>query len=111
MQLESLGISDATLFPEIEKVAGHIKASYYEPDPSVLNGLGDIESKIINRLAINPNVGSGDLALMYGLSIQTVSRALSNLLTLGLIERKGTGRGVSWRVVESVRQQLVDQGQ
>ncbi len=106
LQLESLGVSDATLFPEIEKVAGHIKATYHEPDPSVLNGLGEIERKIINRLAINPNVGSGDLALMFGMQIQSVSRSLSNLQNLGLIERMGTGRSVSWRVVESVRTQL-----
>jgi len=107
MQLENLGISDATLFPEIEKVATHIKASYQEPDTSLLNDVGQIEKTVIRSLANRPNAGSGDLALMLGLSVQSVSRALSNLMTHGLIERMGTGRGVSWRVVESVRQQLV----
>jgi len=106
MQLENLGISDATLFPEIEKVATHIKASYQEPDPSLLNDLGQIEKNVIRSLANRPTAGNGDLALMLGLSVQSVSRALSNLMAHGLIERMGTGRGVSWRVVESVRQQL-----
>jgi DNA-binding MarR family transcriptional regulator len=108
MQLESLGISDATLFPEIEKVAGHIKTMYEEPDLSVLNGLSEQQQKIIRRLVQVPNVGIGDLALMLGSPVSSVIPTIHKLLQMKLIVRLGSGRSTSWRVTDAVRELFAD---
>jgi DNA-binding MarR family transcriptional regulator len=108
MRLESLGISDATLFPEIEKVAGHIKAMYEEPDLSVLSGLSEQQQQIIRRLAQVPDVGIGDLALMLGLPVSSVIPTIHKLLQMKLIVRLGSGRSSSWRATDSVRELLAD---
>jgi DNA-binding MarR family transcriptional regulator len=108
MQLESLGISDATLFPEIEKVAGHIKAMYEEPDLSVLSGLSEQQQQIIRRLAQVPDVGIGDLALMLGMPVSSVVPTIHKLLQMKLIVRLGSGRSSSWRATDAVRKLLAD---
>lgn len=106
IQLENLGISDATLFPEIEKVAGHIKATYQEPDLSGLANLTDLQLKIVQHLAQVSDLGSGALARELGVATLSVSQSIQKLLQTKIVERLGNGRSVSWRVVDVVRDQV-----
>ena len=109
MQLKSLGISDATLFPEIEKVAGHIKAMYEEPYLSAIDALSEQQKRVIRRIAQVPNFGISDLALMLEVPKISVIRIINKLLQMKLIEILKMEPSVSWRATDAVRELFVDE--
>lgn len=106
VQLEALGISRATLFPEIEQVATHIKTIYETPDLSVLSKLTEQQTKVIHALASGVAKNVREVATQLGVKAASVSQSISNLYGKKLIERAGSGRGVRWQAIDAVKDKL-----
>jgi DNA-binding transcriptional ArsR family regulator len=106
VQLEALGISRATLFPEIEQVATHIKAIYETPDLSLLSKLTEQQTKVIHALASGVAKNLREVATQLGVTPASVSQSIGNLYGKKLIERVGSGRGVRWQAIDAVKANL-----
>ena len=101
-QLESLGISKATMFPEIEQVASHIKEQYQVPVLQ-LNMLGNLESRTLDFLSHGGAKSIQELAMQFDVSKKTASFLVGKLNNLGLIERFGSGRNVRWQAKDVIK--------
>jgi hypothetical protein len=106
LQLEKLGISRATLFPEIEQVATHIKALYETPDLSGLDKLTEHQTKVVRALASGDTKTTTELANQLGVTAASVSQTLSSLYAKKLIARVGSGRRVCWQAIGAVKDRL-----
>jgi hypothetical protein len=102
-QLRTLGISRATLFPEIEQVATHVKQAYWTPRID-LSTLTPIQSQVFGVL----RNGNGlpytvlDIVSILTSSSRIVSKTLSELQGKGAIELAGAGRERRWKLVENL---------
>lgn len=102
-QLESLGISKATMFPEIEQVATHIKESYRTPE--LRRGeLNEIQLAVLNLMRNNISPGTSEMAALLNISPLTARNAIGKLLNKGLVERLGSGRNVHWQAKQSIKE-------
>ena len=101
-QLEALGISKATLFPEIEQVATHIRENYRVPELS-LKRLSSLERQVIDVLSKGSPRSSHDIAGELNVNPMSASRAISRLYEMGAIERRGSGRSLRWQARLNIR--------
>jgi DNA-binding transcriptional ArsR family regulator len=101
-KLETLGISKATMFPEIEQVATHIKRHYEVPklDLSKMKG---IQVRIFDVLIRNGALCIRDLAESLGIAPNSARHWISKLYEDGLIESVGSGRNLKWQVKDAVK--------
>jgi DNA-binding transcriptional ArsR family regulator len=97
-QLETLGLSKATLFPEIDAVAFHVKGLYASSVAASV-ALGPNQQSVRDALAARPSASSSEIASATGLSMNAVVRALATLRDLGLVEGVGFRRLARWRLV------------
>lgn len=109
MQLEALGISKATLFPEIEQVATHLKAAYESLELSVLDKLTEQRKKALNALARADLMSVHELAKELGITPASASQTISSLYLKKLIVRIGSGRSVRWKVVSAVKEKFTNE--
>ena len=105
IQLESLGISKATMFPEIEQVATHIKDNYKSPE--LRQGeLSSAQLAVLNQMRNQAAQTLNEMAVHLNLSPLTVRHMVSRLLEKGLVERIGSGRNVHWQAKQSIKEIL-----
>ena len=78
-KLETLGISKATLFPEIEQVAMHIKAIYETPNLRELDKLTEQQAKVIHTLASGAATSVREVATQLGVTPASASQTISSL--------------------------------
>ncbi len=95
-QLEALGISRATMFPEIEQVATHIKDSYFVPRVDLAK-LSSGQEKVFALLRGGIAKSVPEVAKEIGITAGATSHAISKLLEMGIVERIGSGRNVRWQ--------------
>lgn len=100
-ELLKIGISRATLFPEIEHVAEHIKSSHWVVLRKTVDvaKLGPVQASAFEALR---DVGKGsvqDVANLASISEMSASRALQNLKRKGVVEQTGRGRSTVWKLV------------
>ena len=111
-QLETLGVSQATMFPEIEQVASHIKEKYKNPELERLRTLSDTQFDVMKRLAMGRPFSVNEIATQMELAASLVSREIGRLNEYGFLYKIGYGRSVRWEAIDAVRhwfqrQQLV----
>ena len=104
-QLRTLGISRATMFPEIEHVAKQVKHEYLTRSIS-LSDLKPVQRRIVEILQNSVPLTVLDLVSRLNLSSRVVTQALSDIRRLGGIESIGSGRHLQWRLTE--RDEIVD---
>ena len=102
-QLESLGISKATIFPEIEQVATHIKENYKFPELR-LNELNAQQMKALDVLRKGVAKSRSDIAVQLDVSAVIASNLISKLNNKGLVERLGSGRNVRWKAKSTIKE-------
>ena len=95
-RLEALGISRATMFPEIEQVANHIKDSYFVPRVDLAK-LSSGQDKVFALLRGGIAKSVPEVAKEIGLTAGATSHAISKLLEMGIVDRIGSGRNVRWQ--------------
>lgn len=95
-QLEALGISRATMFPEIEQVATHIKDSYFVPRVDLAK-LSSGQDKVFALLRGGIAKSVPEVAKEIGITAGATSQAISKLFEMGIVERIGSGRNVRWQ--------------
>ena len=101
-QLRTLGISRATMFPEIEHVATQIKQSHFVP--SIYESkLSPAQMGMFHALrGATTTVSVHELAAAVGVPASTASRVLSELRNMGAVEPAGSGRDRRWKVAEKL---------
>jgi len=100
-QLRTLGISRATMFPEIEQVATHVKQAYWIPRIDI-SKLTPIQAKVFGVLRNNLAHTVLDVVSILTISTRIVSKTLSELQGKGGVELVGGGRDRRWKLVENV---------
>jgi hypothetical protein len=104
-QLRTLGISRATMFPEIEQVAEHVRQAHWIPRIDLAR-LTPTQAKVFGVLRNGPARTLLDVVSILTLGSRLVSRTLSELQGKGAIELLGSGRDRRWKLVENV--EIVD---
>lgn len=103
-QLESLGISKATIFPEIEQVATHIKGKY-ERHELHLSELSEMELNVFNYLKNSTTEQNyKDIAKELKIAFLTASRSIRSLENKGLIESFGSRISPRWHVKQAINE-------
>ncbi len=105
-QLETLGISRATMFPEIEQVASHIKGGYQAPSLRKLSKLSEVQNRVISKLAEGGQLTVSEIARQLQTPEPSVRAAISRLNEYGFLQKIGSGRGVRYLAIEAVREQI-----
>lgn len=110
--MEALGVSQATMFPEIEQVASHIREKFKTPEMGRLRTLSDRQFDVMKNLAMGRPFSVNEIASQMGLAASLVSREIRRLNEYGFLYKIGYGRTVRWEAIEAVRdwfqrQQLV----
>lgn len=100
-QLRTLGISRATMFPEIEQVAEYVKQSYWQSSINI-SKLTPIQTKVFDVLRTGLTYNVLDLVSSLTVSSRIVSRTLSELQGMGAVEILSSGRDRRWRLVEKL---------
>lgn len=108
-QLETLGISMATLFPEIEQVGSHIQAAYRTPDTDQVKSLPSLQRQALDYLARSGSMSIRELAKEFSSSNSAVSHAVSRLNELGLLAKVGSGRSVRWLVDDDFKKRVAEE--
>lgn len=103
--LHKLGISQATMFPEIEDVAAHIKQSHAVPNID-LSKLSPMQASVFGALRNGSILSVHELASVVGIKRATASRAISELQRKGAVELVGSGRARRWKLVDEL--EIVD---
>lgn len=98
-QLETLGLSKATLFPEIDAVAAHVKGLYLTPTVE-LDRLESKQRQVFDVLRANGAQSTHELSARLGLLAKSVSRVVAELSEKGFVESVGSGRDHRWRLAE-----------
>lgn len=93
-QLESLGLSQATLFPELEKVATYLTKKYEEPDRKTLKLQ---QRKIFDLLMNRGPMAKPAIAEALGFTSRSTSSFVASLHENKFIEKLGGGRAVLWK--------------
>lgn len=109
-QLRKLGISRATMYPEIEQVAKYVKDSHWIPTID-LSKLTPIQASVFGALRDGPARTVLDVVSIVALSMPTissrkVSKTISELQRKGAVELVGHGRERRWKLVDNV--EIVD---
>lgn len=100
--LETLGVSKATMFPEIEHVAKHIKDAYYIPTIREAD-LTDVQKRVVSVLRKNGTGSSRDVAAILGITASSTGHLISRLLEMGVVESVGSGREQRWQLRKLIR--------
>ncbi len=100
-QLRTLGITRATMYPEIEHVAAHIKQSYFVPSIDVRE-LSSLQATVFGVLRNRGEQSIQDLATAANLKPSGVSRAIAELQRKGAVGLAGSGRERRWKLVEKL---------
>lgn len=100
-QLRTLGISRATMYPEIEQVAKYVKDAHWMPSID-LSKLTPIQASVFGVLRDGPARTVLDVTSILAtstptISSRTVSRAISELQGKGAVELVGSGRERRWQ--------------
>lgn len=100
-QLALLGVSQSTLFPEIDQVAEQIRLDYLVRGNQNAANLTDREQSVLDVLHKYGHLSSSALAARLGVSTRTISMALKTLQDKGLVEfsgsvRNGTYKPIHW---------------
>lgn len=96
-QLEKIGISEATLYPEIERVAIHIKSSF-KSATSKLEKLSKLQREIFDSIQENGSMSSFEISVSKNISVMSARHAITALEKLGVLERTGTKQAMRWQV-------------
>lgn len=97
-QLRTLGVTRATMYPEIEHVAMHIKQSYSIPSINLAK-LSPTQRTIFEVLRDGNERSVQAVALTADVRPATVSRAMSELQSKGAVALVGSGRERRWKLV------------
>ncbi len=100
-QLRTLGISRATMFPEIEQVAMHVKQAHRTPRIDI-SKLTPIQAKVFGVLRNSLAYTMLDVVSILTMSTRLVSKALSELQGKGAVELVSGGRDRRWKLAENV---------
>lgn len=105
-QLRTLGISRATMYPEIEQVAKYVKEAYWKPSID-LSTLTPMQASVFGVLRDGPARNVFDVVSIVALTIPTVSsrivsRTFSELQNKGAVEPVGSGGQRRWKLVDNV---------
>jgi len=100
-QLRTLGISRATMYPEIEHVARHIRQSYQSAKVSI-ERLTDTQRKVFQQLRQGEPISTRDVAEGLSLAPSVVARALSELQRQGVAVFVGGGRSRRWVLADGI---------
>lgn len=100
-QLRLLGISQATLFPEIEHVAKHIQ-EIYESSSINLRELSETQQKIFKVLQQGDSHTVSSIASACDLKAPIVGRAMSQLQRRKVVEMIGGGRNRRWELSDGL---------
>jgi len=100
--LNKLGISRATLFPEIEDVAAHIK-KFYEVPSIYLSELTPTQVSVFGVLRDGSTRSVHELASVIGIKAASASRAISELQRKSAIELVGGVRERRWKLAEELK--------
>lgn len=100
-QLRTLGISRATMYPEIEQVAKYVKDAHWMPSIDI-SKLTPIQGSVFGVLRDGPARTVLDVVSIVALSMPTissriVSRTISELQGKGAVELVGSGRERRWQ--------------
>ena len=100
-QLRTLGITRATMYPEIEHVATHIKQSYSVPsiDHAKLN---PSQKRVFDALCDGSELSTQDIATALDMKPDAVRRVVSELQRKGAVGLVGSGRDRRWKLVEGL---------
>jgi FRG domain len=98
-QLHTLGITRATMYPEIEHVATHIKHSYFVPSIDIAK-LSPTQKSVFRVLSRGIANSVHDLATTTGVSPAAANRAISELQRKGAVGLVGSGRERRWKLLE-----------
>jgi predicted transcriptional regulator len=100
--LESLGINKATLFPEIDQVAGHIK-ELFETTTITNSALTPNQERITQLIAKGPSLSIREIAEHLAISPASVSRSIAELREKKIIQSDGSGRDKKFRGSDRLR--------
>jgi len=104
-ELHTVGVNRATLFPEIEHVAKHIKQSYLALS-SASSTLTPVQPSLFDLLRDGNERSIHELARDAGIKVATASRAISELQRKGAVELVSSGRDRRWKLAEKL--EIVD---
>jgi hypothetical protein len=96
-QLKTLGISRATLFPEIDEVASYIRDVSFIPtvDPGRLSPK---QREVFDALRQSVALSVADICARTSLNPSGASRVIAELINQRFVETVGSGRDRRWRV-------------
>jgi hypothetical protein len=100
-QLETLGISKATMFPEIDQVATYIRDVHYIPTLDISRLSAD-QRKVFVVLRQEANLSATEVSAKTGLAPLAASRVITELSDQRFVETVGSGRDRSWRVASKL---------
>ncbi len=100
--LENLGINKATLFPEIDQVAGHIK-EYFETTTITDSDLTPNQKRITELIAEGRSLSIRDIAQHLGMTPAAVSRSIAELRDKKIIQTEGSGRDKKFKSSDRLR--------
>lgn len=104
-QLRLLGITRATMYPEIEHVAMHIKQSYSVPSVDLAR-LSPAQAVVFKVLRDGSKHSIQELASAADVKPSAASRAISELQKCGAVGLVDSGRERRWTLVEKL--EIVD---
>ena len=104
--LRSLGISRATMYPDIEQVAKYVKDVHWKPSID-LSELTPIQAGVFDVLRGGPARTVLDLVSILFSSLpkttsRTVSKTISQLQSKGVVELVGGGRDRRWKLATEI---------
>ena len=89
-QLALLGVSQSTLFPEIDRVAEQIRNDYLDRGNDKNSELTGREQSVLEVLRAHRSLSTSDIAAKLGLSTNTINTVLKTLREKGLVDLAGT---------------------
>lgn len=101
-QLEKIGISKATLFPEIDQVAGHIK-EFFATTSIKEASLTSNQKMIADFLISGSSLTIREIAQQLGLTPSAVSRSIAELREKKIIQTEGSGRDKKFKGSDRLR--------
>ena len=102
IELANLGITKATLFPEIERVATHIK-DYYSIPTVDLKKLTDPQKKVISVLRGNAEFNTVlEVARSAAMDAGSVSKIITKFNNSGFVESHAKGARFGWRMKDPI---------
>jgi len=104
-QLALLGVSQSTLFPEIDQVAEQIKGDYLSRRGENSPTLTGRERSVFEMVLEHGSVKTSDVASKFGLTTRSVNVLLRSLQAKGFVElagsvRDGKFKSVHWGVLK-----------